>query len=326
MTRIFRGGYPLIAALALAVWQPALAAAEDDGQPEPSDARWSLALATEVDQQTNRGFEGQVGYLLTPGTSIRLAANSVSYYATASNGFSSTGLELGAAHDFAHWTLDAALGRWQDTDILTAEELKLGADLPFKPWTIGLRGMFRRSGFEPLTVDTTVTLGDGTQLPVSASSSCTLDNTGLGLHGAFGGEVWGAYLTAMNYQYQQASCSFDMPGLEALHRPDRAEFTQLESALVDPLETVGVRRIGRENALLASNVDAGTSWKHEDLIVSLEYARQKEYFSGAHSNTLSATGTADLGDKSGVDVTLGLTRGSTVQSGAFVGLGVHAHF
>ncbi|HXQ64687.1 MAG TPA: hypothetical protein VN787_07520 [Steroidobacteraceae bacterium] len=324
MTRFLEAGYPLLAVLALAVCQPAAAA--DEEQQAPSDARWSLALGTEVDQQTNRGFEGEVGYALTPNSSVRLAANSVSYYALASNGFSSQGLELGASHNFARWTLDGAVGRWQDTDILTAEELKLGADLPLRPWSIGLRGMLRRSGFEPLGIDTTVTLRDGTQLPVAATSSCTLDNTGLGLHGAFGGEVWGAYLTAMNYQYRDASCSFDTPGLEALHHPDRAEFSQLEATLVDPLETVGVRRIGRENALLASDFDAGTSWKHEDLIVSLDFAHQKEYFSGAHSNTLSATGTADLGDKSGVDLTVGLTRGSTVQSGAFMGLAVRAHF
>jgi hypothetical protein len=325
MTRHLSTRYSLLAVLVLAVCQPALAATDDEEQEE-SDARWSLALGTQVDQQSNRGLDGEVGYALTPTTDVRLAGTSVDYTATNPNGFHSQGLELGAAHDFERWTLDGAVGRWQDTDIVTSKELKLGSDLKIAPWTIGLRGLLRRSDFEPLSLSKTVTLRDGTQLPVSAVARCALDNTGIGLHGGYDGEVWGGYASAMNYQYRDSKCRFNTPGLQALQRATRDELRQLLSAHVDRLAAVANRRIGRENTLLASEFAVGASWKHEDLVVSLDYAHQKEVFTGARSNTVSTTGTADLGDNNGVDVTLGLTRGATVKSGAFIGFAVRAHF
>jgi hypothetical protein len=325
MIRPVSARYPLVALLVLAACQPALGATDEEEQEE-SNARWSLALGAQVDQDSNRGFDGEIGYELTPASSVRVAANSVDYTATNPNGFHSQGLELGASHDFVRWTLEGAVGRWQDTDIVTAKELKLGGDVGIGRWTIGPRGMLRRSDFDPLTVNKTVTLRDGSRLPVSAVARCALDNTGLGLHGGYGGEVWGAYATAMSYQYRDSKCRFNAPGLQALARANRAELRQLLATHVDRLGTVATRRIGRDNVLLDSEADAGASWKHEDLIVSLDYARQKEAFNGARSNTVSATGTADLGDNNAVDVTLGLTRGGTVKTGAFVGFAVRAHF
>lgn len=327
MTRLQILSLPLLALLLAS--PPALAAADDEEEQDqqPWDARWSLALSTEVDQQSNRGLEAAGGYALTPTTTVFVGANSIAYSPTVSNGFHSDGIEAGLSHDFRHFTLSGAIGRWQDSDILTAEEAKLGFDLRFKPWSVGLRAMYRRSGFEPVDVNATITLRDLTQLPVLATSSCTLSNEGYGIHAEFAGDVWGAHASAMSYQYKDASCSFGMTqGLDVLDHPVKTEFVQLEAPLVTQLETIGVRRIGRENTLLASEIDAGASWKRQDLIVSLDVTHQQEYFSGAGSNTFAATGTADMGHNSGVDVTIGITRGSTVVSGAFVGFAVRAHF
>jgi len=324
--------YPLAAALLLLACQSVLAADDDEEEDqEPWNARWTLAAGTEIDQQSNRGAELEIGYLLTPKTSLKLEANSSAYSQTLSNGFHSNGVEFGASHDFKHWTLVGAVGTWQASDILTAAEAKLGADLRFSPWTIGILGMYRRSDFESINVTTAITLPDGTVLPAPTTptvATCKLTNQGFNGHGAYAGAVWGFHAAFTSYQYKNANCSFgaDTTGPEALLHPDKDVFVQLESVLVSQLETIGVRRIGHQNTLLSSEMDAGASWKRADLIVSLDVAHQQEYFSGATSNTLAATGTADLGHNSGVDVTLGYTRGDTVVSGAFIGFAFRAHF
>jgi hypothetical protein len=318
----------LLAALLLGAGHSALAAAdEDEEEQEPWAARWAVAIATEVDQQSNRSIAGEVGYAWTPATSVRVAGNTVAYSEVPGNGFHAQGVELGAIHDFRRFTLSGAVARWQASDILTAEEVRLAGDMRSGPWYGGASLMFRRSGFDVVNVNTVVTLLGGILLPVQAPSSCRMNNDGAGVHGGYAGDVWGAHAELRGYQYKTPRCSFGgVAGLDVLDRPTKNEFVQLEAPLVTQLATVGVRRIGRDDALLSSAFDGGASWKHEELVVKLDYARQKEYLGGTVSNTLFATGTADMGHNSGVDVVLGVTRGRTVSSGGFVGFAVRAHF
>jgi hypothetical protein len=320
--------YSLLAALLIAAGQPVLAATDDDEEEqEPWDARWAVAIVAEVDQQSNRGIAGEVGYAWTPSTSVRLAGNSIAYSEVPGNGFRAQGVELGASHDFKRFALSGAVARWQDSDFLTAEELKLGADLRQKPWFAGLSAMLRRSGFDVVNVNSSITLLDGTLLPVQAPASCKMLNDGIGVHGGYAGDVWGLHGDVRGYQYRTPTCSFGkVVGLEVLDHPTKNEFVQLLAPLVTQLSTVGVRRIGSDNVLLSSALDGGASWKHEDFIVRLDYARQREYLGGMTSNTVFATGTADMGHNSGVDLVIGLTRGRTVSSGGFVGFAVRAHF
>lgn len=332
MTRLLNARYPLLAAFVLFACQPAFgvtapAADDDEEEQEPWNARWSLEGAVEVDQQSNRGLDVAVGYAVTPTTSVRFAGNSTAFSPTLSNGFHSNGVEIGAAHDFKHFSLNGAIARWQDSDILTATEAKLGLDVRSKRWGMGVTGMYRRSSFEPLTITTPLTLEDGTSLPEPAVSTCKLNNTGFGAHGDYAGQIWSARARFQSYQYKSADCTFsNLTGLDVRTHLVKDVFAQVEATLVDQLETIGVRRIGRENTLLSNEFGGGASWRHQDFIVSLDYTRQAEYFSGNSSDTLTATGTADMGHNSGVDLVLGYTRGNTVSEGAFVGFVVRAHF
>lgn len=326
MTRRLQALYPLAVCALLALGSAAAAVPDEDDPDEEADARWALSLATQVDQDSNRGFSGEVGYNVTPNTAVRGAVTSVDYTATNPNGFHSNGIEAGASHDFEHFGVDMAIGRWQDTDIVTAKELKFGGEYRRDPWSVGLRGGYRKSDFDAFKADTVVTLRTGARLPVSAVARCKLDNTALGITGRYDGDVWGAYATLMKYQYADSKCKFNAPGLDALSRAQLREFRQLAAGLVDRLSVVATRRIGYENTLLDSSIDVGGSWHHDELVVSLDYTRQKDVFTGTESNTVSTTGTADLGDSSGVDVTLGYTNGRTIKSAAFVGFAVRAHF
>jgi hypothetical protein len=319
----------LLAALLLLAQVPAAVAADDPDEDEPEekvDAPWSLSLGTQVDQESTRGFTGTLGRELTTVTTVHGTADSTSYASSNVGGFTSNGIELGATHDWDRFSIQEAVARWQDTDLITAKELKLGGDLHFDPWSVGLRTGYRQSNFDPFHSTVSVTLKDGTTTDANTTSTCKLDNTALGFDGRFEGDVWGAYATAMGYQYGDAKCGVTAKGKYVLSKANRLQLEDLSSGILDKLSIVATRRIGRQETLLDSSLDTGVSWKHNDLVVSLDYSRQKDFFIGATSNTLSVTGTADLGDHTGVDCTLGETRGGGVTSGGFVGFALRAKF
>ncbi|MBS0394662.1 MAG: hypothetical protein JSR54_08545 [Proteobacteria bacterium] len=319
----------LLALLPLLGQAPVAHAADEPDEDEPeehADAPWSLALATLVDQASTRGLNVQVGRDVGAANTVQFVADSTDYTSINQAGFKSQGVELGLLHEFERFDVKGAVARWQDTDILTAKELKLDGDLHFDPWSVGLRTGYRRANFDPFTSKVPVTLKNGTTIDAATRSTCSLDNTALGLDGRYEGDIWGFYATAMNYQYKDASCRFLLSGAAVRAGATRAELSALSGGVLDRLTAVATRRIGRDQTLLDSSLDAGTSWKHDDLIVSLDYSRQKDYLVGAISNTYSVTGTADLGDHAGVDCTLGITRGAGVSQGAFVGFGVRARF
>jgi len=322
----------LIAALLLLAQAPAPAAAapaandpDEDEPQEQSDARWAASLATEVDQASTRGFAGGLHYRVTPTTDVHFAAESTSYTQTINNGFTSQGVELGAGHEFKWFGLDAAVAHWQALDILAANELGIGAEARLGPWSIGPRLGYRRSSFNPF--DVTVT-DPTTGTTSSGAATCKLTNDAYGLDGRFQGSVWGAHATFMDFRYSDASCAVN-PGTGApivtVHQT-QAQFAQLVGTIVQPMSVAATRYIGRDETLMDSDLDAGVSWKHNDLVVALGYARQKEYFTGDGSSTYFATGTADLGNSTGIDCTIGLTRGAGVTEAAFVGFAVRARF
>ncbi len=320
----------LLAALLLLAQLPAMAVtpAADPDEEEPqeqSDSRWGASLSTEVDQESTRGFAGELRYRVTPATDVHFAAESTSYTQTLNSGFTSQGVELGAGHEFKWFGIDAAVAHWQALDILAANEFRVGAELHVGPWSIGPRLGYRRSNFNPF--DVTVT--DPTTGQTSAgAATCKLSNDAYGLDGRFQGSVWGAHATFMDFRYSDASCAVN-PGTGApvvtVHQ-NQSQFAQLVGTIVQPMSVAATRYIGRDETLLDSDLDAGVSWKHNDLVVGLGYARQKEYFTGDGSSTYFVTGTADLGSSTGVDCTIGITRGDGITQSGFVGFAVRAKF
>lgn len=328
MSRFRNAGFALAGLLALGAWQPVRAAAvvDDDEEPPAPLGRWSAVIGGIMDKQNNRGFEAALDYALTPATMVKLSGTSVDYTQNNPGGFLSQGLELGVVQDFGRFSLSGSLGRWQDTDILAAQELKLGASIGHSAWSAGLQGLIRRSKFNKLTFDQPVTLTGGTVLPAPVDMTCKLNNTGIGAHVRYQGSRFGGYVSAMSYQYRNAACAFAATGFAQTLHLDQTDFTQLAAPLLTRLDMIGPRRIGFENTLLASQIAAGGSWRHDDLLLSLDLSHQAETFGGPSSNTLAITAGADLGGGNGLDMTIGYTRGSTAGSSAFIGFKLRANF
>ena len=290
---------------------------DDDEEDETADTRWALDLKSEVDQDSGRSFEGKVGYSLTPDTQVSLDAISVNA-GTNLSGLVSNGVTLGLVHDFDPYSVNLNAGRWQDNGLVTAKELSGGLDFNHDAWTVGVIGEGRRSDFDAFNANANVTLRNGTKLVVRARSKCSLDNVGFGLHGEYGGEVWGFSGNYTSYHYADTRCKFNSAGLAALERAKRSEFRQLAAELTNRLQRKVTSRIGSQNSLLDSSYGAGASWRHDDLVLALDYTRQKDFFGGTTADTLALTATADFGHGTGVDATLGATRSPTLPAIATV--------
>ena len=284
---------------------------DDDEEDATDDSRWGLDLKTEVDQDSGRSFYGQGAYSLTPDTRASLDATFM-HAGPSLSGLVSNGFTLGLTHDLDPYSLGLNAGRWQDNGLVRAKELTGSTDFNHDAWTIGVIGEARRSDFNPFNANATVTLRDGTTLLVRARATCSLDNVGFGLHGDYAGDVWGFSGNYMSYRYADTRCKFDSPGLAALRALKRGQFRQLAADLTDRLERKVTTRIGRQNALLDSSYGVGTSWRHDDLVLALDYTRQKDFFGGLAADTLALTATADFGHGTGIDVTLGATRSPTL--------------
>lgn len=321
----------LLAALSLLASGQGLAAADDEDdekQDTGSEGPWSLALATQADRFGTRGLNAELGYELWHDTTARITGDSVEQSSTPVGAQRSLGLELGVRHEFARFDVDAAIGRWQDTDVVTAREFKLGGNFHPDPWSVGLRTGYRRADFDPFTGNATLNIA-GTLTPVTALARCRLDNTALGADGRYAGDVWGAYVTAMRYNYRNTDCTFEVSGVRPIRAAQAtAEFRLLAATQLARLTTLATRRIGRQETLLDSSLDAGLSWKHRDLTLSLDGTREKDFFIGASSTIVSVTATADVGFATAVDVTLGDTRGGSpgTPTGAFVGFALRTRF
>jgi hypothetical protein len=289
----------------------------DDDEEEADETRWALDLKSEVDQDSGRSFEGKGGYSLTADTQVSLDVTSVNA-GTNLSGLVSNGFSLGLTHDFDPWSVDLNANRWQDNDLVTAKELTGGVDFNHEAWTVGLIGEARRSDFNAFNANAKVTLPNGTLLTVQARSKCSLDNAGFGLHGDYAGEVWGFSGNYMDYRYADTRCKFDSAGLAALAHAKKAQFRQLATDLTNRLERKVTTRIGSQNSLLESSYGAGASWRHDDLVLALDYTRQKEFFGDIAADTLALTATADFGHGTGVDVTLGATRSPSLPAIAAV--------
>ena len=307
------------ALLALLAAAPAQAADDDEDEAEP-DTRWSLSLATVVDQKSAREFDGSGGYALTPDTSVQLGANLSDSTSNSSTGIGTSAVDVGLSHDFSRISVDGRFRRWQATDILNALELSGGAAWQADAWSLGPRLELRRSRFDPLNV--TIAVPGVSQAPVNPTARCTLNNFGYGLSGAYQGEVWGARLEGSSYRYSSASCDFD--GVHA--HVSRDLLSQLLGPSADLLARAAGRNVGSRDVPVDSRLGGGASWQHEELRIALDYSQSKDFLRGLRSRTLAATATADLGGGSGVDVTLGATQSASYGTLAFVGFAVRANF
>jgi hypothetical protein len=301
--------------MACALRPPALAAGPGDS-PD-----WSVGLYSEADGEGGLGLAADVTWFATERTQWFLGANYADSGVTLS-GLSTRGFELGGRHDFGPVGMAVWYRGWEDPDIIDVAELNGAFELYAGNWTFSLLGAARQSDFEPFDTSTVVTLRNGQQIPITATATCDLDNTGIGLGIDFAEERWSAYVQGMEYSYSDASCGFSSPALELLERTRPAIFRQFASRVTDPLSLSAVTRIGADNALLDTSFSTGVRYDVNRMGYGIDYQYQEEHFDGLEGSTVSGTVSRKMRPKLDIYVTAGMTDGDSVDALWFAGLGV----
>lgn len=312
-----RQGARTAAAAALMAFAIAAARAE-----EPT---LSVGLQAETDDEGGYGFAGDLTWYVGPRTQLFIGGSHADTTANVA-GLSTRAFDAGASHDFGRFAVDAWFNEWRDNDVVTARSINAALHVSAGAFTVSLLAQGRESDFEPFDASATVTLRSGQQVTIDAVADCELDNTGLGLHLAWGGERFGAWVRGMHYDYGDVGCSFDSPALDLLRRNRPAVFEQFGPRIVGPLAVNATSRIGAENALLEYSLGGGLGYDSGARRYALDYAHQRDYFTALEADTLAASVTFRASEALDLMLEGGATDGDYGGTVWFAGVGLRRLF
>ena len=310
---------------------PAVERTDEDEMADSADERWGLKLGVQGDRVSTMGLTGAATYDLFASTTLRASGHSTDYRSDPPVGTPASartvGAEAGVTQRFGRFGLDVALGHWTATDVVKANEFKLGGTFSQGAFSGGLHTGYRRATFVPFTTLASADFGTGVQLE-SVVASCRITNTAFGADGRWQGQVFGAHGSMMAYQYGNTRCGLVASGVgSATVTQSSTAFAALAAAPLSRLAMTALPMIGEQPALARSVGQLGISWKRLNKGFGLDYLRQQDYFSGSTSSALYATATSYLGGSTGLEVTLGRARGGNGgPRGMFGGVGLRARF
>jgi len=305
---------------------------DDEASESATDqGRVAIALGVQGDRQRAFGFTSAVSYDLLRATTLRASGHGAESRGDLTQGYSGTidslGASFGVTQRFGRAGVDLDVGHLQISNFLKADELKIGGTFHVGVLSGGLRTGVRKSTFAPFSGLTTLDLGNGPQL-VPVQARCEVRNTWWGVDGRYQGRVWGAHAGLTKEQYQDASCGLlPAEGARVSASFANAQFAQLAIGPLGRLQQLVLPVIGDQQTLANSLASAGVSWRHRDMILAVDYLRQRDHYVGTLGKAYVATCTADLGHGTEVDVSLGDSRGDGAgPRGLFGGLGLRTRF
>lgn len=188
-----------------------------------------LALAQGSFGQVGAEIDGDGGYLLfgavggpvSDRTTWDLAASRADA-ATKLSDLRTTAFDGSLYPDFGDVGLRVGLGSWRGEDLVRANDLSAALDLHGAMWTLGLETQWRQSDFEPVAIDRTVTLRNGSLFTIQGGADCEIDDTALGARLSVSAEDWYFSVSGMRYDYESFGCEFSVPAVDVLRRATRA--------------------------------------------------------------------------------------------------------
>jgi len=298
----------------------AVACAQDAGHS------WVLTAGGEIDDESGYRLDAGAAWIPVEPTAVSaLVGRSDS--STDFGDFTSTVASLSLDHSFdpIGVTLEA---RWRDDAEFLRANTWAGS-LYFKrgAWRVALKGETRSTDFDPQTFENVVITRQGVPILASATSTCSLDNTGFGAVASYVGSLWSARLSATEYDYSDADCEFTnfsppsagrflrlRPNLLPLIAPRLFEFQRLQRSSVT-----------RESTFLDSTLSAGLGLRDGPRTWELDYFHDREQFQELQSDTLIAALTFPVGARSDLEVRLGVTESDVVGTVGFAGFTVFAY-
>jgi hypothetical protein len=276
------------------------------------------SVGTEIDDENGYVLLGAIGGDLSERTTWDLGA-SRSDTSTTRSALSMSSYDASLYHDFGNIGLRFRLGSWADDALVQADELTATLDFHGEGWSFALETELRQSDFEPIAVDRSITLRDGTQLPIHGLVDCGVDDTGLGARLRLSSAAWSFGVSVMSFDYENFSCDFGFPVLDVLRNSTRDEFVQLADNLTGALSMGAGRRLLAENSFLDSRIGLSLSHDTGPRRYNVYYDSTEDVFFGRTADTLSGGVSFVLRSGSEIEVYAGVTELDARSSVAFLG-------
>lgn len=238
------------------------------------------------------------------------------------SGLSTTSLDGSVGRRFGKLAIDLTARWWEESDLVAARAVGGALGWEGEHGFAALRAERRQSDFEPFRVATIIELRGGNTLPVTAVADCDLDDTGTGGEAGWFGQGWYLMADAMWYDYDNASCGFDSPVLDALRDAERRVFVQLAGRATADLSQAAGFRIRTENAFLDHRYGIGGGIERIDRSYWVRYDQAEEIFAGLESQTLTLGADFYREDGGSFGVYLGISDGDAFDTIAFLGVSV----
>jgi len=286
---------------------------------EPATAQGFFGSAgAEIDDGNGYVVLGAIGGSFSEHTTWDIAA-SRSETATTLSDLTTTSFDGSVYHDFGNVGLRLRLGGWTDDEIVAADALRAALDFHGEGWSFALESELRQSDFEPITVNRTITLRDGTPILIRGLVDCAVDDTGLGARLRLSNGAWSFGVSGMRFDYDDFGCDFSIPVLDDLRSSTRDEFVQFADSLARVLSLGAGRNLLAENSFLDSRV--GLSLSHDTGLrtYNVSYDSTEDVFFGRTADTLSGGVGFVLRSGNEIEIYAGVTEFDTRSSVAFLG-------
>lgn len=291
-----------------------------------ADDAWILNAGGEMDDEEGYRFDAGVAWIPTERTSVSAYAGRADLE-TDFDQFASNVASLALDHNFdpVGFSVEA---RWRsDSEFL--EALTWGGSIYFKRglWRFALRGESRGTDFAPQSFEDVIITRQGVPILVSATSECSLDDTAYGAAWSYAGKVWSGSLSGTQYDYSDADCEFTNvsppslglflrlhPDLLPLIAPRLAAFQRLQRSSVT-----------RESTFLDYTVSFSLGIRDGERSWELDYFHDREQFQELESDTVVLSVLLPVGERSDVELRVGVTDSDLSGSVAFAGFTLFAY-
>jgi hypothetical protein len=216
----------------------------------------------------------------------------------------------------AHW--------FENVGLLQGRDITLQVPWRGEHWHVAVAGQYRQSSFDPFAQTGTVVVHtkNGSQIPVSGTASCDLDNAGYSAELGLDGTGWNAFVRDTQYEYGTPQCSLSGSGAGALSRPDLAELRQLLPTATGRLSRKSALLLGdsAQNSLLASEFTAGARYALGTVKLGLNYLHGRDELQGLLSDTYTASVDFPVARRATLQLQAGATDAQSVGTVGFLGL------
>jgi hypothetical protein len=293
---------------------------------ETAGDAWLLTVGTELDDED--GYRVDLGLAWAPTSTTWINA----YAGTADtstdfNDFTSRMASLGFDHAFEHLGFSMDVRWWGDSELFESTAVAGALDYRRAGWRLALRGELRESDFEPFDFDVLIPIR-GTDVRVSGSADCGLDNSGYGASFSHTGRAWSVALSGTQYEYSSTDCA-----LTRLNVPPQAGnlppiTREILRRIAATALTRGAQLLGsaltRENGFLDYSIWGSVAYRSGLKSFGIDYFHDREEFEGLLADTLIGSVTFPVSSRLDLELRVGATDSELSGTIGFAGVTVFA--